>query len=253
MIACQALGALPRVSHGFFTREGGVSEGIYASLNCGYGSADAPAHVTENRARALAVLGQRNGQLCTLDQTHSARVAVLDGPSAGTRPPEADAHVTKAPGLALGILTADCAPVLLADADAGVIGAVHAGWRGALDGVIEAALATMIDLGADAARMTAAVGPCIGKASYEVGPEFPAPFLDADAANAAFFVAAAGRQRFDLNGFVCDRLAALGIGEVAQVAADTCADARRFFSYRRSRLHGEPDYGRQLSAIVLGG
>ncbi len=253
MIACQALVAQPGIDHGFFTREGGVSEGIYASLNCGFGTADAPARVAENRALALAALGQPHGRLCTLVQTHSARVAVLDGSPAGDRRPEADALVTKAPGLALGILTADCAPVLLADADAGVIGAVHAGWRGALGGVIEAAFSAMIDLGADAGGTTAAIGPCIGKASYEVGPEFPAPFLEADAANADFFVAGAGRQRFDLTGFVSERLAALGIGKVARIAADTCADARRFFSYRRSRLHGEPDYGRQLSAIVLRG
>lgn len=253
MIASDSLAAVPGVDHGFFTREGGVSAGIYASLNCGFGTADAPARVVENRALALAAMGQPAGRLCTLVQTHSARVAVLDAPPTDDRRAEADALVTRVPGLALGILTADCAPVLLADPEAGVIGAVHAGWRGALGGVIEAALAAMIAAGADAGHTTAAIGPCIGKDSYEVGPEFPARFLDADTANAEFFVPAAraGHQRFDLTGFVAGRLAALGIGEIARIAADTCADAHRFFSYRRATLRGETDYGRQLSAIVL--
>ena len=255
MIACEGLAALAGVDHGFFTRQGGVSEGIYASLNCGLGSADSPAYVAENRARACAALGARPHLLCTMVQTHSARTAVIERPLGDAARPQADALVTKTPGLALGVLTADCAPVLLADARAGVIGAAHAGWRGALGGVLEAALDAMAALGADTGRTAAAVGPCIGKASYEVGAEFPAPFLDADAGNANFFAPAAhaGRQHFDLAGFVAHRLAALGIGEIAHIAADTCADAPRFFSYRRARLHGETDYGRQLSAIALSG
>ena len=255
MIACDALAALPGVEHGFLTRRGGVSKGIYASLNCGLGSADSRARVAENRARALAALGQRPKLLCTAVQTHSSRVAVIDRPPAKGERPEADALVTKTPGLALGILAADCAPVLLADAAAGVIGAAHAGWRGALGGVIEAAIEAMATLGAEAGRTTAAIGPCIGKASYEVGPEFPAPFLDADAGNADFFAPASlsGRHCFDLAGFLARRLQKLGIGEIARTAADTCADAARFFSYRRARLHGETDYGRQLSAIALRG
>lgn len=253
MIACDELAALHGVDHGFFTREGGVSQGLYASLNCGFGSADTPVRVAENRARAVAALGRPTARLCTLVQTHSARVAVLDRFPTDDRRPEADALVTRTPGLALGILTADCAPVLLADASAGVIGAVHAGWRGALGGVIEAAITAMTTLGAEAGRTVAAIGPCIGKTSYEVGPEFAAPFLDADAANAEFFApaAGAGRTRFDLAGFVARRLEAHGIGEVARTPADTCADGERFFSYRRARLNRETDYGRQLSALVL--
>ena len=254
MIVCDALGVLPGIDHAFFTREGGVSEGIYASLNCGLGSADSPTHVAANRARALAALGQRPENLRTPIQSHSIRVVVLDGPSADGPRPEADALVTTTPGLALGILTADCAPVLLADAGAGVIGAVHAGWRGALGGVLEAAVEAMTVAGADPGRTAAAIGPCIAVASYEVGPEFAAPFLAADAGNADLFAAApGGRQRFDLAGFIARRLEASGIKGVARIAADTCADARRFFSYRRARGRGDTDYGRQLSAIALRG
>ena len=253
MIACAALAEVPSIRHRFLTREGGVSEGIYASLNCGFGSADSRKHVAANRARALAKLGEPAARLCTSVQTHSARVAVLERVPPDDRRPEADALVTATPGLALGILTADCAPVLLADADAGVIGAVHAGWRGALGGVIEAALAAMTTLGGQAARTVAAIGPCIGKASYEVGPEFAPPFLDTDAANAEFFtpLAESGGARFDLAGYVARRLEMLGIGDVAVAHGDTCADGERFFSCRRARLHREADYGRQLSAVVL--
>ena len=254
MIVCDALRALPGIDHGFFTREGGVSQGIYASLNCGLGSADSPERVAANRARALAALGQQAADLRTPVQSHSTRVAVLDGRAADGPRPEADALVTTTPGLALGILTADCAPVLLADADAGVIGAVHAGWRGALGGVLEAAIEAMIAAGAEPKRTTASIGPCIAMASYEVGPEFPAPFLAADAANADLFAGAdAGRRRFDLAGFIARRLEAFGIPAVARIAADTCADPHRFFSYRRAQLRGEADYGRQLSAIALRG
>ena len=193
MIVCDALGVLPGIDHAFFTREGGVSEGIYASLNCGLGSADSPTHVAANRARALAALGQRPENLRTPIQSHSIRVVVLDGPSAdGPAARGGCAGHDDAGARRLGILTADCAPVLLADAGAGVIGAVHAGWRGALDGVLEAAVEAMTAAGADPGRTAAAIGPCIAVASYEVGPEFAAPFLAADAGNADLFAAAPG-------------------------------------------------------------
>ena len=255
MITAQALDGLSRVRHAFFTREGGVSEGAFASLNCGFGSGDAPERIASNRARAMTRLGRRGDNLATLYQVHSADVAVVEKPWPKGQAPRADAQVTRAPGVALGILTADCAPILLADERAGVIGAAHAGWRGALDGVIEAAVAAMRGLGAKNADIVAAVGPCIQQASYEVGPEFHARFVAADPANTRFFKAAArpGHFLFDLSGYVADRLGRLGLRAVEAGAWDTCADEARFFSYRRAVLKGESDYGRGLSAIVLEG
>lgn len=240
------------VRHGFFTREGGVSEGIYASLNCGFGSADATENVATNRARAMAALGVEPDALANVYQVHGTAVAVVDGPLSETRP-KADALVTRTPGIALGILTADCAPVLLADAHAGVVGAAHAGWKGALSGVVEATMAAMKELGAQTQRTIAAVGPCIAQASYQVGPEFPRPFLDDDPDNARFFAAddAPGRFRFDLEGYVVARLAALGLAAVGAARTDTCPEDAPFFSYRRSCHAGETDYGRCLSAIAL--
>jgi len=241
-------GTLAPLAHGFFTRAGGVSTGLYASLNCGRGSDDAADAVAENRRRVAAHL--EAGPLVTLHQAHTARAVAVDGPWPGERP-VADAMVSDRPGLALAILTADCAPVLLADAEAGLIGAAHAGWRGALDGVIGATVAAMERLGARRGAIRAVVGPCIAQAAYEVGPDFVERFLDADAENARFFAGGRGdRAQFDLPGFVLARLRAEGVtGE--WTGHCTCTDEARFFSYRRATRRGEPDYGRLISAISL--
>ena len=244
--------SLAGMRHGFFTRRGGVSGGIYASLNCGPGSADDPAAVQENRKRVVRALGAGEG-LVSLYQVHGREVVVVgkDYDISGPRP-KADGMVTTRRGVALGILTADCAPVLLADAEAGIIGACHAGWRGALAGVTDATIEAMAQLGAVRERIRAAIGPLIRQSSYEVSDSFRSGFLDAAATNAAFFASGRreGHWQFDLPGYLMQRL------RQAKVAAedlqlDTCADAARFFSYRRTTLAGEPDYGRQVSAIVL--
>jgi YfiH family protein len=243
-----------RVKHAFFTRQGGVSEGIFAALNVGIGSSDDPEHVRENRRRAAAAFDLPESALVTAYQVHSPDVAVVDAPWQPGQGPKVDGLVTDKPGIALGILTADCAPVLLADARAGVIGAAHAGWRGAIGGVLDATLAEMEKLGAKRGRITAAVGPCIGRLSYQVGPEFPAPFLAEQGDNARFFLpdpTAQDRWRFDLPGYVVAKLKTLGVGGAEALPFDTCADEDRFFSYRRTCLRGEADYGRGLSAIML--
>jgi len=242
-----------RVRHGFFGREGGVSGGLYRSLNCGLGSGDDREAVAENRARAVAACGLAADALCTVYQVHSAEARAVTHPWARAEAPRADAMATATPGLALAILTADCVPVLLADAGAGVIGAAHAGWRGALGGVLEAAVEAMLGLGAEAGRIRAAIGPAIGKASYEVGPEFPAPFLARRPQDADLFAPAGadGRLLFDLAGYVARRLGALGLGGVGATGGDTCAEAERYFSYRRSLAQGEPDYGRNISIVAL--
>jgi YfiH family protein len=247
------LNAANGIVHGFFTREGGVSEGLFTSLNVGLGSGDAPERVIENRARAAAALGLPAESLSTAYQVHSARVEAIDAPVAHKDAPRADGFVTATPGVLLGILTADCAPVLFADPEARVIGAAHAGWRGALTGVLEATVREMQRLGARPGNIRAAIGPCIGAASYEVGPEFPAPFLAEDTAARRFFSASKqqGHFMFDLEGYVAHRLAALGLAAVGCSGSDTCADESEFFSYRRATLRGEPDYGRGLSAIAL--
>jgi len=251
MITLAALGA-PGIAHGFFTREGGVSTGLYASLNCGLGSRDMAAAVTENRARGAAALGLPRDAVVTNNQVHGRVVVTVDGVAQGAERPRADALVTRRRGIALGILTADCVPVLFADAEAGVIGAAHAGWRGAIGGVLDATLAAMVALGARPARIHAGIGPAIAQASYEVGPEFPAPFLAQDPGNARFFIALdGGKFRFDLPAYVRRRLDQLGLASVAATGGDTAAEPARFFSYRRSRLAGEADYGRLLSAIAL--
>jgi polyphenol oxidase len=244
---------LPGVRHGFFTRQGGVSEGIFASLNCGFGSSDEAAKVAENRARAMSVLGLAGDRLSTCYQVHSAEVVVVDSPWPREQRPRADAIVTRMPEIALGILTADCAPVLFADAEARIIGAAHAGWRGALSGVLEATVDAMKKLGATPHRMHAAIGPCIGRDSYEVGPEFPAPFMAENAENAAFFRAAprSGHFLFDLAGYVAARLQRIGLARIETIGGDTAGEAERFFSYRRSCHRKELDYGRELSAITL--
>lgn len=242
-----------RTRHGFFTRLGGVSDGIYGTLNCGYGSDDAPEAVTKNRALVTQALDLTDAPLCTVYQIHSADAVTLDQPWQHAQAPKADAVATALPGIAIGILTADCAPVLLADEEAGVIGAAHAGWRGALNGVLEAGVSAMVGLGAVKSRIKAVVGPCIAQKSYEVGPEFPAPFEAADGANARFFKPAprAAHFLFDLAGYTESRLNDLGLSDVSVTGHDTCAEPERFFSYRRSCHEGAPDYGRNISVIAL--
>ncbi|MBD8545618.1 peptidoglycan editing factor PgeF [Sphingomonas sp. CFBP 8760] len=245
-IRATALGNIP---HGFLGRRGGVSTGIHAGLNVGIGSDDEAQAVAENRRRALAAV-LPGGNLATLYQVHSATVVTLDTVP-GERP-QADALVTNRPGLALGILTADCAPVLLVDAAAGVIGAAHAGWKGAVAGIAEATVAAMVASGARADRIAAAIGPCIARASYEVDDGFRDRVAAIDPANERFF--ADGRQghhRFDLEAFVAARLAAAGVGRIEALGLDTYADEDRFFSYRRSTHRGEPSYGRQIAIIGL--
>lgn len=242
-----------RIRHGFFGREGGVSDGLYRSLNCGLGFGDDPDAVRENRARATAACGLPPAALCTVYQVHSATALAVARPWAREEAPRADAMATATPGLALAILTADCVPVLLADREAGVIGAAHAGWRGALNGVLEAALEAMLDLGARAHGIRAAIGPAIGRSSYEVGPEFPAPFLAQRQQNADLFAPTGedGCFLFDLGRYVERRLGRLGLAGAGATGGDTCAEAARYFSYRRSLRQGEPDYGRNISIVGL--
>lgn len=244
------LAGLPGIAHGFFTRKGGVSRGVYASLNCGAGSRDDAAAVRENRARVAAHLGA--GDLVSAHQVHGTTALTVERPWPADRP-QADALVTATRGLALGVQTADCAPVLLAEPEAGIVAAVHAGWRGALAGIIEAAVDAMEGLGARRRRICAAVGPCIGQGVYEVGPEFAAEFSRRDAASAPFFAQdrPEARPRFDLTGYALQRLRQAGVATAGAVAACNYTLANDFFSYRRSRVCGEADYGRQISAIVL--
>lgn len=246
------LSKLPGIAHGFFGRTGGVSTGLFATLNCGPGSGDDLAAVAENRKRVAAALG-RDVTLINVHQIHSGNaVRVTEAWKMGEGP-QADAMATKVPGIALGILTADCAPVLFADPHAGVIGTAHAGWKGALSGVLESTLEAMERLGAERARIAAAIGPCIAQANYEVGPEFRARFRDVDAANARFFSTSerADHFRFDLEGYAAARLAAAGLGDVARLSACTYAREADFFSYRRATHRHEGGYGRQVSAILL--
>jgi purine-nucleoside/S-methyl-5'-thioadenosine phosphorylase / adenosine deaminase len=244
-------GALEGVAHGFLGRRGGVSEGEVAGLNTGFGSGDDPALIIENRSRAVsAVLPAAS--LATVFQIHSARVVQVETPWPDDNRPHADALVTDKPGLLLGILTADCAPVLLTDADAGVAGAAHAGWRGALSGVTDAAIEAMESLGARRERIAAAVGPCIARASYEVDQGFFERFTADDPANERFFTdGPKGKPHFDLEAYVIARLAMSGIGRVEGLALDTYADPDRFYSYRRASHRGEASYGRQISLIGI--
>ncbi len=252
MITAPSLQRLARVRHGFFTRRGGVSEGPFQSLNCGFGSGDNPEHIAANRRSAMGRLGFGDGELLTLYQVHSAEVAVVEEAWKPGEAPRADASVTRVTGMALGVLTADCAPVLLADEEAGVIGAVHAGWKGALAGVAEAAVEAMGRLGAEAGRIAAVIGPCIHQASYEVGPEFRARFVAAEPSSGEFFIAATRSEHFmfDLPAYLARKLGKLGVA-VETVPDDTCADESRFFSYRRATRCREKEYGRGLAAIVL--
>jgi YfiH family protein len=254
MLQAPSLAALPGIRHGFFTREGGVSDGVYATLNGGIGSKDARANVDENRARMAARLGVTVERLLSCYQIHSPEVVVAHEPWTYETRPRADAIVTREPGLAVGVSTADCGPVLFADAQAKVIGAAHAGWRGALAGVLEATVAAMERLGASRSRIVAAAGPMISQPNYEVGPELVERFLAAEADNARFFAPGrSGRSTFDLPGYVAARLRRLGLGGVDELALCTYADPDRFFSYRRTTHRGEPDYGRHVNAIALTG
>lgn len=247
VIRAAALGPIP---HGFLGRRGGVSTGEVAGLNVGYGSKDDRSFIDENRRRAINAVKPR-AELVTVHQVHSAHVVYADAPWPIDARPHADAMVTDRRGLLLGILTADCAPVLLADADAGVIGAAHAGWRGALGGAMDSVLAAMENLGARRERIAAAVGPCIAPNSYEVDAQFRERFLAADNANDRFFRADGAKPHFDLPAYVADKLTQHGLGAVEVLGLDTYAEPDRFFSFRRATHRGESDYGRQLSAIAL--
>ncbi|MER2607191.1 MAG: peptidoglycan editing factor PgeF [Siculibacillus sp.] len=253
MIVSPLLSALPGVAHGFFTREGGVSDGLYASLNIGLGSADARERVIENRRRVATALGVAADALALPYQVHSPDVAVVEEPWRPGEGPRVDAVVTARPGVAIGVATADCGPILFADAEAGVVGAAHAGWQGAFKGVIEATVAAMERLGAERGRTVAVLGPTISAAAYEVGPEFVARFVERDAGWARFFgpSSRAGHAMFDLPAFVGLRLEEAGIGRRGDLGLCTYADEARFFSYRRTTHRGEPDYGRLVSAIAV--
>ncbi len=248
------LSAVPGLHHAFFSREGGVSMGMYAGLNGGIGSRDDPAHVAENRRRMAAALRVSPERFLTVFQIHSPDVAVASAPWDAATRPKADAIVTRTEGLAIGVTAADCGPLLLADANARVIGAAHAGWKGALTGIVEATVAAMEELGADRANIVAAIGPLIRQHSYEVGPEFVERFLEADADNAVYFLPAARDRHalFDLAGLIRRRLENAGVLMVDDTGIDTYSD-ERFFSYRRSVHRKEPDYGRHVHAIVLEG
>ena len=237
--------------HGFLGRRGGHSSGLVAGLNAGLGSPDDPAAVRQNRALALAAVAPER-QLVSVYQVHSPNCVTVFAPWGDDARPQADALVTDRPGLALGIVTADCAPVLLADRAAGVIGAAHAGWKGAVGGVTDRTIAAMEALGARREAIAAAVGPCIAQASYEVDQGFVDRFCADDPANAGFFAPGrADHAQFDLEGYVAHRLAAAGVGLVERLGLDTYTPEARFYSYRRATHRGESDYGRQLSLIAL--
>jgi YfiH family protein len=242
-----------RIRHAFFTRRGGVSDGAYASLNCGFGSSDDPAKVEENRAIAAGRLGLPAGRLVTCHQVHGTTAITVEHPWRRDANPRADGMVSAVPGIALGVLAADCAPVLFADPEAGIIGAAHGGWRGTLGGIMEATVAAMTALGAVSSRIGAGIGPCIAQQSYEVGPEFEATFAAADEDSASFFIAAArpGHFLFDLGGYIAHRLTRLGLAAIERAPHDTAAEEALFFSYRRACLRGDNDYGRGLAAIAL--
>lgn len=255
-IEARNLASLSGVRHGFFTREGGVSTGLYASLNCGWGSSDDPNLVAENRNRIGRFLGgdeMLGGGVITLYQEHGTTALHVTAPPDRSALPHADAIVSNTPGLVIGVLTADCAPVLMADPDAGVVAAAHAGWRGAVNDVVGSAVAEMERLGAKRERIAAAVGPCISQSAYEVGPEFEATFLERDPAFSTYFQRAtpSARPHFDLPAFVMMRLREAGIGSIEDLALCTCKNESLFFSYRRKTHLGEMDYGRQISAIVV--
>ncbi len=251
-LSAEAL-ALPGVAHAFFTRRGGVSAGVYDSLNGGTGSRDEPAAVRVNRARMAAALRLAPDRLAIPYQVHSPDVATIASPFAPETRPRCDGLVTATPGLALGVTGADCGMVLFADPAARVVAAAHAGWRGALAGVIEATVEAMARLGARRERISAALGPCIAQSSYEVGREFVAAFAAADADYARFFAPSLNPQRamFDLHAYIAERAKRAGVGRFQDLGFDTYADEDRFFSYRRATHRNEPDYGRLVAAIAL--
>ncbi|KAA2242240.1 peptidoglycan editing factor PgeF [Salinarimonas soli] len=253
LIEAPALSRIPGLRHAFFTRQGGVSGGIYASLNGGLGSDDDPANVVENRRRMAERLAVAPDALVSLYQIHSADAVVVERPWTYEARPKADAMVTRTPGIALGIGTADCGPILFADAEAGVVGAAHSGWKGAFTGVAEATLKAMEGLGADRGRVVAVLGPTIGAGAYEVGPEFVGRFRDAGVATERFFKPSAreGHAMFDLPAFIGERMREAGVGTFVDLGLCTYSDEERFFSYRRTTHRGEPDYGRLIAAIAL--
>ena len=252
VIAAESL-ALTGIRHGFFTRQGGVSGGIFASLNCGLGSGDNPEHIRENRTRVAEAIGLDPANLVTPYQVHGTTTLSVTTPWTADERPKADALVTKTPGIAIAVGVADCTPVLLVDPEARVIGAAHAGWRGAFEGILESAIEAMETIGARRGRVVAAVGPTISKAAYEVGPEFVARFEAADAENGRFFRPGerTGHAYFDLPSYVAARLDRLGLAVVEDLHLCTYTDEARFFSFRRATHRGEKDYGRLLAAIAL--
>ncbi|HVV41843.1 MAG TPA: peptidoglycan editing factor PgeF [Nitrobacter sp.] len=251
-LASSLLSAVPGIRHAFFTREGGVSQGIYASLNAGVGSHDDPNHVAENRRRMAEIMGVGPESFLTVYQVHSPDAVIATGAwDAGERP-RADAIVTRTPGLAIGVTAADCGPILFVDPRARVVGAAHAGWKGALTGVLESTLGAMEKLGAARGDIVAAIGPLIRQQSYEVGAEFVDRFTQADAANATFFAPSTreGHAMFDLAGFIRARLTQAGVLMIDDTGIDTYAD-ENFFSYRRATHRKEPDYGRHVHAVMI--
>jgi YfiH family protein len=248
-VLCPKLSTISSISHGFFTREDGVSESLFRTLNCGYGSGDRADLVGQNREFVCRTLGA--SVLLTPHQTHSAKAIIVDKPWPEREPPEGDAIITNLTGIAIGILTADCVPILLCDEKAGVIGAIHAGWKGAVGGVIEAGIAAMKTFGAK--NIAATIGPAIEQYSYEVGAEFRDSFLSKSADNARYFELSSrdGHYMFDLKAYVEKRLEKAGITRINTLANDTCLEENLFFSYRRATLRNETSYGRQVSAIVL--
>lgn len=250
-IESAALAKLPGIRHAFFTREGGVSQGIYASLNGGIGSNDSAVHVAENRRRMTEALNASH--LLTCYQIHSADVVVVNKAWGRESAARADGIVTRTRGLAVGASAADCGPLLFADSNAGIVAAAHAGWKGALGGIAEATIEKMEELGATRKNIVAAIGPLIRQQSYEVGPEFVLRFKEADRSYAGFFTKSdrKGYARFDLAGLIRLRLIKSGVGQIDDLGLDTYSDEKRFFSYRRTTHRGEPDYGRQIAAIAL--
>ncbi len=252
-LTAACLTGLPGIRHGFFTREGGISGGIYAGLNCGFGSNDDPVHVAENRSRVARHLGGAQPGVLTVHQVHSASAVIANGDIPRAELPKADALVTLTRGLVIGALAADCAPVLFADPMAGVIAAAHAGWRGAVGGILEATVAAMEKLGARRDNIRAAVGPCINQANYEVGPDFEADLVARNSRNTQFFarIGTNPRPHFDLPGFVAAQLALARVGVIERQTPCTYADESLFYSFRRTTHRKQADYGRQISAIVL--
>lgn len=253
VLKASTLSAIRRVRHGFCTRHGGVSQGDYKSLNCGLSTGDQLNNVLINRRLALSAIDGTALTLLTAHQNHGNKVEIVEAPWKEKHRPTADALVTKTSGLAVGVLTADCAPILLADPSAGVVAAIHAGWKGMLAGIVETSVQALIDEGAEPTRTVAAIGPCIAQSSYEVGPEFHSLFLDADSGSQDFFVQAKRDSHFyfDCAGYVARKLDAIDVKKVDIMRYDTSSDPGRFFSYRRSRINGESTFGLSLSAIAL--